>query len=232
MNISGASTSALTINGGNPQIYLESSNLSTANGNAVNITNGDPTIHVVGTNSISNASDNENRGGAGIFVTEGNSVTIKSTDKNTNSLTVTGYYGAGIGSVASNVTGTGTSCGDISIENVTVIATATAIYGYPPGIGSCGAASCGTITITNAIVHARGKSTVNCAAAAIGTGLDEMMNSGTIPTIQITDSDIHAHKGTYSDYIGSSGNQLLKKKYIFQATDLTCILLFNFGNIF
>lgn len=207
--VSGTRSEAINITGGSPHIYLDEATVSVSSGSAISITgNATPTIHVVGTSSLANTADISANGGAGIFVAVGSSVIITSADKNTNSLTVTGYHGAGIGGVAANIYATGIPCGDITIENVTVIATSNARYGYQPGIGGSGAATCGTITITNAIVHATGRNDASYVGApAIGSGLDESFNKGQIPTIQITDSDIHAHKGSYSDYIGMGGDR-------------------------
>lgn len=206
--VTGNLNTSINITGGKPNIYLYEATVSANSGSAINIQDGNPTIHAVGNSSLNAYNSDFVQGGAGIFVAEGSSVIIKSADKNTNSLTVTGYQGAGIGGVAANMDATGTPCGNITIENVTITATTNAIYGYPPGIGSCGTATCGTITITNAIVHATGRSTLNAAAPAIGAGFNADNEAGAVPTIQITDSDIYAHKGNYSDYIGLPGQRI------------------------
>lgn len=67
----------------------------------------------------------------------------------------------------------------------------------------CGSYACGTITITNAIVHARSFGDDTKSAPAIGA-------YETVPEIVITGSEIHAYRGSYgtsyADYIGQGGN--------------------------
>ena len=99
-------------------------------------------------------------------------------------------------------------CGDITIHNVTLYAYASNAYlnNLPIGIGSTGTASCGKIEITDAIVHARGYSSLNESNPAIGA------YSG-VPQIVISGSTIHAHRGSYNnscfaDYIGRGGNTI------------------------
>lgn len=200
---SGTAGHAIRVTGGNPNIYLEDAEISVASGNAIDITGGTPTIHVKG-------NDNEvsSSGGAGIYVAEGYSVTITSDDKTANSITLTGKGGAGIGGYLAS--GQHSACGNIIIQNVTVIASSSyslGMQGYNPGIGGSGNAACGKISITNAIVYAYGSNGPNQGSPAIGAGLDDSMNPGSVPTIQIETSDIYAHRGNYADYIGQSGDR-------------------------
>ena len=200
---SGTASHAIKVTGGKPNIYLEDAQISVASGNAIDITGGTPTIHVKG-------NDNEvsSSGGAGIYVAEGYSVTITSDDKTANSITLTGKGGAGIGGYLAS--GQHSACGNIIIQNVTVIASSSyslGMQGYNPGIGGSGNAACGKISITNAIVYAYGSNGPNQGSPAIGAGLDDSMNPGSVPTIQIETSDIYAHRGNYADYIGQSGDR-------------------------
>lgn len=200
---SGTASHAIRVTGGNPEIYLEDAQINVSDGNAIDITGGTPTIHVKG-------NDNEvsSSGGAGIYVAEGYSVTITSDDKTANSITLTGKGGAGIGGYLAS--GQHSACGNIIIQNVTVIASSSyslGMQGYNPGIGGSGNAACGKISITNAIVYAYGSNGPNQGSPAIGAGLDDSMNPGSVPTIQIETSDIYAHRGNYADYIGQSGDR-------------------------
>ena len=200
---SGTASHAIRVTGGNPEIYLEDAQISVSSGNAIDITGGNPTIHIKGNDNEVSSSD-----GAGIYVAEGYSVTITSDDKTANSITLTGKGGAGIGGYLSS--GQHSACGNIIIQNVTVIASSSyslGMQGYNPGIGGSGNAACGKISITNAIVYAYGSNGPNQGSPAIGAGLDDSMNPGSVPTIQIETSDIYAHRGNYADYIGQSGDR-------------------------
>lgn len=200
---SGTASHAIRVTGGNPNIYLEDAQISVSGGNAIDITGGNPTIHVKGNDNEVSSSD-----GAGIYVAEGYSVTITSDDKTANSITLTGKGGAGIGGYLAS--GQHSACGNIIIQNVTVIASSSyslGMQGYNPGIGGSGNAACGKISITNAIVYAYGSNGPNQGSPAIGAGLDDSMNPGSVPTIQIETSDIYAHRGNYADYIGQSGDR-------------------------
>lgn len=201
---SGTASHAIRVTGGEPDIYLEDAQISVSSGNAIDITGGaSPTIHVKGNDNEVSSSD-----GAGIYVAEGYSVTITSDDKTANSITLTGKGGAGIGGYLAS--GQHSACGNIIIQNVTVIASSSyslGMQGYNPGIGGSGNAACGKISITNAIVYAYGSNGPNQGSPAIGAGLDDSMNPGSVPTIQIETSDIYAHRGNYADYIGQSGDR-------------------------
>ena len=201
---SGTASHAIRVTNGKPNIYLEDAQISVSSGNAIDITGGaSPTIHVKGNDNEVSSSD-----GAGIYVAEGYSVTITSDDKTANSITLTGKGGAGIGGYLAS--GQHSACGNIIIQNVTVIASSSyslGMQGYNPGIGGSGNAACGKISITNAIVYAYGSNGPNQGSPAIGAGLDDSMNHGSVPTIQIETSDIYAHRGNYADYIGQSGDR-------------------------
>lgn len=200
---SGTGSHAIRVTGGNPNIYLEDAQINVSDGNAIDITGGNPTIHIKGNDNEVSSID-----GAGIYVAEGYSVTITSDDKTANSITLTGKGGAGIGGYLAS--GQHSACGNIIIQNVTVIASSSyslGMQGYNPGIGGSGNAACGKISITNAIVYAYGSNGPNQGSPAIGAGLDDSMNPGSVPTIQIETSDIYAHRGNYADYIGQSGDR-------------------------
>lgn len=202
--VTGTGSYGIKVTNGNPNIYLEDAQISVSSGNAIDITGGaSPTIHVKGNDNEVSSSD-----GAGIYVAEGYSVTITSDDKTANSITLTGKGGAGIGGYLAS--GQHSACGNIIIQNVTVIASSSyslGMQGYNPGIGGSGNAACGKISITNAIVYAYGSNGPNQGSPAIGAGLDDSMNPGSVPTIQIETSDIYAHRGNYADYIGQSGDR-------------------------
>ena len=199
----GSGQYGIRVTNGEPDIYLEDAQISVSSGNAIDIQGGNPTIHVKGNDNEVSSSD-----GAGIYVAEGYSVTITSDDKTANSITLTGKGGAGIGGYLAS--GQHSACGNIIIQNVTVIASSSyslGMQGYNPGIGGSGNAACGKISITNAIVYAYGSNGPNQGSPAIGAGLDDSMNHGSVPTIQIETSDIYAHRGNYADYIGQSGDR-------------------------
>ena len=171
--VRGSFGSSITITGGSPDIYLDNANIDLSRNyqiiNPISITNGaSPIIHVVGNNSIT-ACDYTNVRMAGIYVDSQSSVTIcgNGTD---DVLTVTGGSdGAAIGGYSSDYN-TDYACGDIAISNVTVYAYVvySCVNKYPPAIGSTGDATCGSITITDAIVHARSHGIDNYSAPAIG----------------------------------------------------------------
>ncbi len=149
---------------------------------------GSATINLIGTNQVVGYF-----GGAGIFVPEGNTLTIQGvgsltatgdggaagigcgqvtncghiTIKGGNILAIGGDGGAGIGSALY------ASCGDITITDGTVTATG----GYQAaGIGSCNLCKCGNITISGGTVSATGGE----YAAGIGSGEEGSCGSITI----------------------------------------------------
>lgn len=196
----------ISITGGKPTIYLESANINVGNGPAINITNGTPTIHVTGENTIE-TSESLSNCSAGIYVAEGSSVTIEGSGTSDVLRVTGGADGAAIGGY-SPALNSHNPCGDITIHNVTLYAYASNAYmnNLPIGIGSTGTTACGKIEITDAIVHARGYSSLNESTPAIGA------YSG-VPQIVISGSTIHAHRGSYgttsfADYIGRGGNTI------------------------
>ena len=206
--VRGSFGNSITITGGSPDIYLDNANIDLSRNyqiiNPISITNGaSPIINVVGNNSIT-ACDYTNVRMAGIYVDSQSSVTIcgNGTD---DVLTVTGGSdGAAIGGYSSDYT-TDYACGDIAISNVTVYAYAVyaCVNKYPPAIGSTGDATCGSITITDAIVHAHSHGINDYSAPAIGA-------FSYVPEITISGSEIYAYRGTtgnasYADYIGQGG---------------------------
>ena len=203
---SGTGSHAIRVTNGNPDIYLEDAQISVLSGPAINIEGGNPTIHVRGENAIETDNSLSNYA-AGIYVAQGSSVTIEGRDTDDVLRVTGGADGAAIGGY-SPALNSHNPCGDITIHNVTLYAYASNAYlnNLPIGIGSTGTASCGKIEITDAIVHARGYSSLNESNPAIGA------YSG-VPQIVISGSTIHAHRGSYNnscfaDYIGRGGNTI------------------------
>lgn len=209
--VSGTFDQQITITGGNPTIYLEGASINVSDGPAINITGGNPTIHVFGKNNTITSSN-----GAGIYVAESYSVTIKGNNTD-DELTVTGNNGgAGVGGyvMKTNVSPyyyENIPCGNISISNVKLTASCNSNYvaaGYSAGIGAAGNSMVGSIDINNAIVTAIGQGDDLIGAAAIGGGQDASHGQTTF-SITISDSEIHATKGTsYASYIGAGGHVL------------------------
>ena len=203
---SGTASHAIRVTNGNPDIYLEDAQISVLSGPAINIEGGNPTIHVRGENTIETGNSLSNYA-AGIYVAQGSSVTIEGRDTDDVLRVTGGADGAAIGGY-SPALNSHNPCGDITINNVTLYAYASNAYlnNLPIGIGSTGTASYGKIEITDAIVHARGYSSLNESTPAIGA------YSG-VPQIVISGSTIHAHRGSYgttsfADYIGRGGNTI------------------------
>ena len=208
--VSGTFDQQITVTGGNPTIYLEGASINVSDGPAINITGGNPTIHVFGKNNTITSSN-----GAGIYVAESYSVTIKGNNTD-DELTVTGNNGgAGVGGyvMKTNVSPyyyENIPCGNISISNVKLTASCNSNYvaaGYSAGIGAAGNSMVGSIDINNAIVTAIGQGNDLMGAAAIGGGIDALQTQ-TDFDITISDSEIHATRGTsYASYIGAAGAQ-------------------------
>lgn len=204
--VTGTGQYGIRVTNGNPNIYLEDAQISVSSGNAIDIQGGSPTIHVRGENTIETGNSLSNYA-AGIYVAQGSSVTIEGRDTDDVLRVTGGADGAAIGGY-SPALNSHNPCGDITINNVTLYAYASNAYlnNLPIGIGSTGTASCGKIEITDAIVHARGYSSLNESTPAIGA------YSG-VPQIVISGSTIHAHRGSYgttsfADYIGRGGNTI------------------------
>ena len=197
-------TTPINITEGSPTIYLDEATVSVGSGNAINITGGNPTIYVVGEdNTISSGN------GAGIYVTEGSTVTIKGSSRD-DELTVRGGSGnSGIGGYIDDTTPA--NSGNINISNITLSvygSCATYIGNISPGIGCSAEATCGTITISSATVHAFGVTftDVGLSVPGIGTGFTWVNTyPKNLPDVIVSNSEIHAHRGNpgYTcDYIG------------------------------
>ena len=196
VTITGASDQPITITGTcNVTLKDVSLNIVERN-NGISVTSGSPTIIVNGTgNTITTGIF-----AAGIHVAPGASVTIKGNSES-DILRITSREGAAIGGYYRNQTSI--SCGDITIEDVTLYAYTTPNPSYvcAPGIGGLGI-TCGSITITNATVYAQGASDDGSrgdCGPAIGCGMNDYSET-CVPKIIISGSEIHAYRGTYSNY--------------------------------
>ena len=181
----GTITESVTLSGDGITLTLDGIS-STAN-NAIHIMGGNPTLVVKGTSNSFSCSDTP------ILLAPDANVTIKgSTDEPTDSkLTIRTSTDkvAGIGSASDS------SCGNISIANVTLdVHGGTGDYGGA-AIGTNGSfgSSCGNITIENSIVYAKGGT--GASAIGLGTGSD----SKSCGEIKIIRSKIFATT-TYDNY--------------------------------
>ena len=228
--VSGTRTEPVTITGGNPTIYLENADINITNDNhAINIQNGNPTIYILGTNKIS---VNENNFGAGIYVAEGSSVTITGTSVDDILEVTGGNASSGIGGYTS-VDFECHSCGNITIENITVKAKSnppTITGGYAAAIGACGDKTVGSIKINNAVVTAigSGKNT-GYVAAAIGGGMKSSTPVQTDFEITISGSKIYVTKGgSYASYIGVGGSMTRPAGYdVISTAKITNSTIYN-----
>lgn len=197
----------IRVTNGKPNIYLEDAQISVSGGNAIDIQgNASPTIHVKGNDNEVSSSD-----GAGIYVAQGSTVTITGSSREDKLTATGGGGGAGIGGYYS-YNNPSSSCGDIYISNVTIIASgsSSAIGDCASGIGAAGSETVGSINISNAVVYATGTGNINYGAAAIGGGVNNMNfgNKQTEFNITISDSEVHATKGSsYASYIGMAGDR-------------------------
>ena len=200
--VSGTFNQQINITGGKPTIYLESASINVDDGPAINITSGTPIIHVTGENTIE-TSELLSNCSAGIYVAEGTSVTIEGNGTDDVLRVTGGTDGAAIGGYSDNGD---KPCGDIVIKNVTLHAYASDSYAsaFAPGIGATGG-TCGRIEISSAIVYAHSFGDATWSAPAIGA-------YESVPEIVITDSKIHAYRGSYgtsyADYIGRGGSMM------------------------
>ena len=210
---SGSSSYGIKVTGGIPDINLENAQISVSSGHAIDIQGGNPTIHVTGKDNKVSTDD-----GAGIYVAENYTVTITGNSQE-DAITVTGGGGgAGIGAyyVKGSITN---SCGDIHISNVTITAKAISdnVHGHAgSGIGSAGAATVGSINISNAIVYAEGfaQGRGYYAAAAIGGGTTCEDDEQTEFDITISNSTIHVtQRIAYASYIGAAGHYYDRVNY-------------------
>ena len=210
---SGSGSYGIKVTGGIPDINLENAQISVSSGHAIDIQGGNPTIHVTGKDNKVSTDD-----GAGIYVAENYTVTITGNSQE-DAITVTGGGGgAGIGAyyVKGSITN---SCGDIHISNVTITAKAISdnVHGHAgSGIGSAGAATVGSINISNAIVYAEGfaQGRGYYAAAAIGGGTTCEDDEQTEFDITISNSTIHVtQRIAYASYIGAAGHYYDRVNY-------------------
>lgn len=210
---SGSGSYGIKVTGGIPDINLENAQISVSSGHAIDIQGGNPTIHVTGKDNKVSTDD-----GAGIYVAENYTVTITGNSQE-DAITVTGGGGgAGIGAyyVKGSITN---SCGDIHISNVTITAKAISdnVHGHAgSGIGSAGAATVGSINISNAIVYAEGfaQGRGYYAAAAIGGGTTCEDDEQTEFDITISNSTIHVtQRIAYASYIGAAGHYCDRVNY-------------------
>ena len=204
--VTGTGQYGIRVTNGNPNIYLEDAQISVSGGHAISITdNASPTIHVAGTDN--SVSVNSSTYGAGIYVDETSSVTIKGTSTS-DALTVTGGSGsAGIGGYTSSDYDSH-PCGNISIDNVTLNVTSTrpaVTGGYAAAIGACGDETVGSITISNAVINANSGGLVNQSGASIGGGTYNAIGQTSFD-ITISNSELHLSKDcSYASYIGQGG---------------------------
>ena len=213
--VSGTFEQQITITGGNPTIYLEGASINVSDGPAINITGGNPTIHVFGKNNTITSSN-----GAGIYVAEGYSVTIKGNNTDDELIVTGGNGGAGVGGYVMETDifpyYDNKPCGNISISNVKLTASCNGNNvraGFSAGIGAAGDSTVGSIDINNAIVTAIGQGSYSMGAAAIGGGQDASHGQTTF-SITISDSEIHATKGSsYASYIGAGGHTVVPAGY-------------------
>lgn len=209
--LTGSRNTPLTINGTGINLTLDGATINASSGPAINITGGTPTIHVTGENTIETRKSLSNCS-ACIYVAEGSSVTIEGSGTDDVLQVTGGADGAAIGGYYDNGD---KPCGNIVIKNVTLHAYAIGNYvmAIAPGIGATGG-TCGRIEISSAIVYARSFGDTNYSAPAIGA-------YESVPEIVITDSEIHAYRGSYgtsyADYIGQGGNS-----YGYHGGDIQC----------
>ena len=226
----GSYSQGITINGTGITVVLEGASMNITNDNhAINIQNGNPTIYILGTNKIS---VNENNFGAGIYVAEGSSVTITGTSVDDILEVTGGNASSGIGGYTSDDFECH-SCGNITIENITVKAKSnppTITGGYAAAIGACGDKTVGSIKINNAVVTAigSGKNT-GYVAAAIGGGMKSSTPVQTDFEITISGSRIYVTKGgSYASYIGVGGSMTRPAGYdVISTAKITNSTIYN-----
>lgn len=200
-----ANEHGIRVMSGNPTIYLANVSLDVADGNAIDL-QSDATLVIQGNDTIRSSN------GAGIFVTSENTVTIQSSDRSDNALFVqAGGEAAGIGGIATS--GTGTNCGNITIQKIRLYAYGSSGNGGAcPGIGGAGTGTCGTIKIENSVVYAYGSASSDNHAPAIGSAQPAGRESPAAPRCEFSgstsynDCTIYAHRGGgNADYIGQGG---------------------------
>ncbi len=194
-NSSEPTNNNITVTGGAPTIYIDGLNIKSYN-TAFNITGGTPTIVLIGTNSL----ESTGGGQAGIQLSSTANVKIKGPG----GLTVKGNRGAGIGAAHR------TSCGNIHIEDCTIVATTTgdglADNDGSAGIGGSVVSQCGNITILNSNITAQG----SAGGAGIGCGYGCWTEISRCGDITISNSTVTAEPstlnyGSTSAAIGTGG---------------------------
>lgn len=228
---SGNYSNALTISGGSPHIYLDNASISVMGTSAVSITGGaTATIHVVGGCTTSKTDSSP---GAGMYVAEGSTVKIVGGSKSDKLTANAAIYGSGIGGYE-NSDGSYVNCGNIEISNVTIEARGRGNMGRSPGIGGTGTATCGNIKITNATVYAYGYGSDTGGPPAIGAGMNSMTGElGPVPSITISNSEIHAYRGggssnSYADWIGSSGSMSSQQNGYADSVNITSTVVYQY----
>lgn len=210
----GTGSTPIQVTGGSPNIYLEDATVSVGVGPAINIAAGNPTIHVVGADNSVKSSDS----GAGIYVAEGHTVTIKGRSRD-DALTAQGHQNAaGVGGYFAYYSGPSYSCGNIIIQDVTLTAISTQTasgFDYAAGIGAVGNSTVGSISISNAVIYAYGNGAKSFGGAAIGGGVSQISDSNqTAYNITISESELHlSRKSTFASYIGAGGSQTNPANY-------------------
>ena len=199
--LTGSTTHAVKISG-SPTVTLQNAGINVnSGGNAIDITSGSPTIQVVGNCNVSS------NNGAGIFIAQGNTVTITGGSREDVLTAQGGNGGSGIG-------GNHTTCGNIEISNMTVHAHGSNENGefLSAGIGGSGNYGCGTITIDNATIFSYGASdgaAGNMSTPGIGGGLYGNTEGTYSPITIRNNSQVSVQRGSSrSDYIGSGGSTM------------------------
>lgn len=191
---SGTTGNNITVRNGAPTIYIDGLNVSA--GVALNVHDGTPTVRVVNSNTLKST----DFGAPGIQVgTNGNlngSIKIAGSGKLT---AIGGEQGCGIGTIFAYSDGW-----HINIEDCTVIAQANG--DEPAGIGSRGGATCGNITIKNAMITSTGTQ----YGAGIGTGKGGKCGNITITLKQGDTKEkflgrMKGHTGVGAGYDGNCG---------------------------
>ena len=167
---------------------------------------------------------------------EGSNVTITGTSVD-DVLEITGGSGCcGIGGYLSKGTWESHSCGNITIENITVRATSNRprVTGYAAAIGSAGEKTVGSIKISNAVVYARSGGYDAYGGAGIGGGVSDLSGIGqTEFDISIADSEIHVSRGCpYASYIGAGGMRSEQTNYkIIPSAKITNSIIYDESGI-
>lgn len=199
--MTGNITQTVTLNGDNINLTLKDANVSISSGKypAIDIKGGSTVINVEGTSNELSSFE-----WGGITMSNNANLTIKGNGKDLSSLKVTAGYNGWDGATTVGIgAGRGNTCGDITIQNVTLTVTGNDAYVTgAAAIGTSGESDtkCGNIIITKAIVNA----TSGAGAAAIGTGGSSYTNTSIkmiCGDIRITESDITITLNSYLNTI-------------------------------